>query len=60
MEENVIDKILHTAGYLPPRNEEEMTAFEKVYSKVKTKKDFHVDIDKITDNKKTDFTNTQK
>lgn len=49
MEQDVIDYILHTQGYLPPRNEEEMIAFEKVYSKVKIdKKKFHVDTNKIT------------
>lgn len=34
MKESIIDKILSTSGYLPPRNDDEMEAFEKVYSKV--------------------------
>jgi hypothetical protein len=44
---DAIDKILHTTGYLPPRNEKEMELFEKEYSKVEVPKDFHIDIDKI-------------
>lgn len=47
MKESIIDKILCSTGYLPPRNEEEMTAFEKVYSKVTFKSEFHVDVDQI-------------
>ena len=47
MKESIIDKILCSTGYLPPRNEEEMKAFEKIYSKVTVKKDFHVDVDQI-------------
>lgn len=43
-----IDKILCTTGYLPPRNEEEMIAFEQEFSKVKIDPDFHIDIEKIT------------
>lgn len=43
-----IDKVLHTSGYLPPRNEKEMIEFEKVYSKVKVKPDFHIDTNAIT------------
>jgi len=42
-----IDKVLHTSGYLPPRNEKEMIEFEKVYSKVKVKPDFHIDTNAI-------------
>lgn len=52
MEENImkseIDKVLHTSGYLPPRNEKEMIEFEKVYSKVEVKPDFHIDTNAIT------------
>ena len=47
MKESIIDKILSSSGYLPPRNEEEMTAFEKIYSKIEVDKDFHVDVDNI-------------
>lgn len=47
MKDSIIDKILCSTGYLPPRNEEEMAAFEKIYSKVSVKKDFHVDVDQI-------------
>lgn len=47
MKDSIIDKILCSTGYLPPRNEDEMTAFEKVYSKVVVKTDFRVDIDQI-------------
>lgn len=47
MKENIIDKILSSSGYLPPRNEEEMSAFEKIYSKVEVDESFHVDVDSI-------------
>jgi hypothetical protein len=47
MKDSIIDKILCSTGYLPPRNEEEMTAFEKIYSKVTVKTDFRVDVDQI-------------
>lgn len=49
MKESIIDTILFSTGYLPPRNEEEMTAFEKVYSQITLKTDFHVDVDQIVD-----------
>lgn len=42
-----IDKVLHTSGYLPPRNEKEMIEFEKVYSEVKINLDFHIDTEAI-------------
>ena len=55
MEDNImkneIDKVLHTSGYLPPRNEEEMIAFEKVFSKIKVRDGFRVDVAKIVNNK---------
>ena len=47
MKESIIDKILSSTGYLPPRNEEEMTAFERIYSKVEIDESFHVDADSI-------------
>lgn len=47
MKESIIDKILSSTGYLPPRNEEEMNAFEKIYSKVEIDENFHVDVDGI-------------
>ena len=47
MKENIIDKILSSSGYLPPRNEEEMSAFEKIYSKVEIDESFHVDVESI-------------
>ena len=47
MKESIIDKILSSTGYLPPRNEEEMTAFERIYSKVEIDESFHVDVDSI-------------
>ena len=55
MEDNImkneIDKALHTSGYLPPRNEEEMIEFEKEFSKVKVRDDFHIDVDAIVNKK---------
>ena len=47
MKESIIDKLLSSTGYLPPRNEEEMTAFEKLYSKIEVDENFHVDVDSI-------------
>jgi len=47
MKESMLDKILSSSGYLPPRNEEEMTAFEKIYSKIDVDKYYHVDVDSI-------------
>ena len=47
MKDSIVDKLLCTTGYLPPRNEEEMMAFEKVYSQKEVKKGFHVDVDRI-------------
>lgn len=47
MKDSIIAKILSSTGYLPPRNEEEMTAFEKIYSKVEIVENFHVDVDSI-------------
>ena len=46
MKESILDKILSSSGYLPPRNEEEMTAFEKIYSKIEVDKYYHVDVDR--------------
>ena len=48
MRESIIDKILCSTGYLPPRNEKEMEAFEKEYSRVAVDRNFHVDVDSIT------------
>lgn len=47
MKKSVIDKILCSTGYLPPRNEAEMAAFEKEYSHITIRKDFHVDLEQI-------------
>lgn len=47
MKESMMDMIFSTSGYLPPRNEEEMMAFEHMYSKVKIDEKFHVDVDSI-------------
>lgn len=47
MKDSIIDMILSSAGYLPPRNEEEMAVFEKIYSKVEIDVSFHVDVDRI-------------
>lgn len=47
MKDSIVDKLLCTTGYLPPRNEEEMMAFEKVYSQKAVRKEFHVDVDRI-------------
>lgn len=47
MKESIVDKILSSTGYLPPRNEDEMEAFEKIYSKVLIDESFHVDVDSI-------------
>ncbi len=47
MKDSIVNKVLCTTGYLPPRNEEEMMAFEKLYSQKAVKKDFHVDVDSI-------------
>ncbi len=48
---NEIDKVLHTSGYLPPRNEEEMMVFEKEFSKIKVPDGFRIDVAKIVSNK---------
>lgn len=47
MKESIVDKLLCTEGYLPPRNDEEMIAFEKVYSRMSVNTEFHVDLDSI-------------
>lgn len=47
MKESIIDKVLCSSGYLPPRNEDEMIAFEKEFTNVKVDEDFHVDVDSI-------------
>ncbi len=47
MTDSVIDKFLSTTGYLPPRNDEEMEAFEKIYSEVKIDKTFRVNVERI-------------
>lgn len=47
MKTTKVDKILHSTGYLPPRNEDEMIAFEKIYSKVVVDKHFHINVDSI-------------
>ena len=47
MKESIIDIILSSTGYLPPRNEKEMEVFETIYSNVKIDKTFHVDVDSI-------------
>ena len=51
MKKDEIDKVLHTSGYLPPRNEEEMIEFEKEFSKVKVRDGFRIDVAKIVNNK---------
>ncbi len=51
MKENIVDKVLCSEGYLPPRNEEEMIAFEKVYSQKTVREDFHVDVERIVNGK---------
>lgn len=47
MKKSIIDQILSTTGYLPPRNEEEMIAFEKVYSSVTVNEDSLIDVSRI-------------
>lgn len=47
MNEEIVNKILCTTGYLPPRNEEEMECFERVYSKVEIDEEWHIDVDSI-------------
>lgn len=47
MDKTTLEKLLCISGYLPPRNEEEMEAFEKVYSKIQIDKTFKVDVDSI-------------
>lgn len=47
MKDSIVDKLLCTEGYLPPRNEEEMIAFEKIYSRMAANTEFHVDVDRI-------------
>lgn len=47
MKESISDRLLCSSGYLPPRNEEEMTAFQEIYSKIEVDKNFHVDVDSI-------------
>lgn len=45
--DDILDHLLHTQGYLPPRNEEEFDEFEKEFSKVKVKK-IQIDTNKIS------------
>ena len=47
MKDSILDKLLSSTGYLPPRNEEEMNAFERIYSKVEVDESFHIDVDRI-------------
>lgn len=47
MKESIVDKLLCTEGYLPPRNDVEMIAFEKIYSRMSVNAEFHVDVDRI-------------
>lgn len=47
MKESIVDKIMCSTGYLPPRNEEEMISLEKECSKVTVKNDFHVNVNHI-------------
>ena len=47
MKESIVDKLLCIEGYLPPRNEEEMLAFEKIYSQMSVNTEFHVDVNCI-------------
>lgn len=42
-----VDYLLHTTGYLPPRNEKEMAAFEKYCSKVEIPDGSHININEI-------------
>lgn len=49
MKKSTVDHILSTTGYLPPRNEEEMITFEKVYSSVTVNEGFHLDVRRIVD-----------
>ena len=51
MKKDKIDKVLHTSGYLPPRNEDEMMAFEKEFSKIKVRDGFRINVAKIVNNK---------
>lgn len=47
MDKDLINKILHSTGYLPPRNDGEMLYFERIYSNVEVDKSFHLDVDSI-------------
>lgn len=47
MKQSIIDHFLSTTGYLPPRNEDEMIAFEKVYSSVSIQDGIHIDVGRI-------------
>lgn len=47
MKESVINKILCTSGYLPPRDENEAIEFEKVYANLVVRDNFHIDVDNI-------------
>lgn len=49
MKESIVDRLLCTEGYLPPRNDEEMIAFEKNYSRMSVNSEFHVDVNRIVD-----------
>lgn len=47
MKESIVDKYLCTEGFLPPRNDEEMIAFEKLFSRMLVDTEFHVDVNRI-------------
>lgn len=48
MDKETLEHFLCITGYLPPRNEEELTEFLKECDKVEVKQKIHIDIDKIT------------
>jgi hypothetical protein len=48
MDKETLEHLLCISGYLPPRNEEELTEFLKECDKVEVKQKIQIDTNKIT------------
>lgn len=48
MDKETLEHLLCISGYLPPRNEEEMTEFLEECEKIEVKQKIHTNIDDIT------------
>ena len=48
MDKETLEHLLCITGYLPPRNEAELTELLKECDKVELKQKIHIDIDRIT------------